>query len=70
MVSPRSILFIEGSKADSKFISEEAISKAKEPKDLYEIKGDTHIDLYYKPEYVKQVVKKLVDFFVKYDKDC
>ena len=70
MISPRPVLFIAGSKADSKFFSEEAISKAKEPKELFEIKGATHIDLYDKPEYVKQVVKKLVEFFDKYVKNC
>ena len=69
MISPRPVLFISGSKADSKFFSEEAISKAKEPKELFEIKGATHIDLYDKPEYVEQVVKKLVEFFDKYVKN-
>ena len=36
--------------------------KAKEAKELLTIPGATHIDLYYKPEFVPQVAKKLTQF--------
>jgi len=40
-----------------------AYQKAKEPKELLIIPGASHIDLYYKPEYVPQAVEKLTQFF-------
>lgn len=60
-VSPRALLFIVGGEADTKYFSEEGFAKAKEPKEFFAIKGASHIDLYDKPEYVDQVVKKLVE---------
>ena len=46
-ISPRPILFITGATAHSKQFSENAYSKAKEPKELYIVEGDCmHIDLY------------------------
>lgn len=45
-ISPRPILFIVGDRAHSKFFSEEAFSKAKQPKELYVVKDAEHIDLY------------------------
>ena len=68
-VSPRALLFIVGEEAETKYFSEEAFAKAKEPKEFFAIKGASHIDLYDKPEYVDQVVKKLVEFFDKYIKN-
>ncbi len=64
-VSPRPLLFIVGSKADTLYFTEDAFSRAKEPKELYVIDGATHIDLYDKPEFVSQIVNKLVEFFGK-----
>jgi fermentation-respiration switch protein FrsA (DUF1100 family) len=46
LISPRPVLFIVGSIADSKYDSEEAYSKALEPKELFLVEGATHIDLY------------------------
>ncbi len=65
-VSPRPILLIVGSRADTIYFSDEAYARANEPKELYKIEGASHIDLYDKPEYVEQVVTKLTEFFDKY----
>lgn len=64
-VSPRPLLFIIGSEADTKYFTEEGFAKAKEPKELFIIQGATHVDLYDKPQFVNQVVVKLVEFFDK-----
>ena len=46
-ISPRPILFITGDIAHSKQFSVNTYNKAKEPKELYEVKGNCmHIDLY------------------------
>ncbi len=45
-IAPRPLLVIAGSKADTLFWSQEVYQKAKDPKELYIIKGVTHIDLY------------------------
>jgi fermentation-respiration switch protein FrsA (DUF1100 family) len=65
MISPRPLLLIAGSNADTLYFSQNAYNKAKEPKDLYLVDGATHIDLYYKPDYVPQVAGKLTEFFAK-----
>lgn len=65
-VSPRPILLIVGSKADTLYYSEDCYKKALEPKEIYTIKNTTHVDLYDKPEFVNQVVEKLVLFFNQY----
>ncbi|WP_321422109.1 alpha/beta hydrolase [uncultured Methanobacterium sp.] len=62
-ISPRPLLLIAGSAADSLYFSEEAYKKAKEPKELFTIQGATHIDLYDKPEFVDPAVEKLLEFF-------
>lgn len=64
-ISPRPVLLIAGAKADTLPMSEDAFHKAIEPKELYVIPQATHIDLYYKPQFVPQVVAKLTDFFGK-----
>ncbi len=66
MISPHPVLFIAGTKADSKSHSEIAFGKAKEPKELYWIEGATHFDLYDGPEYTKQVATKLASFFTEH----
>jgi uncharacterized protein len=62
-ISPRPILMIAGSAADTLYFSKIAYDKAKEPKELFTIPGATHIDLYYKPEFVSQIVATLMRFF-------
>lgn len=65
-ISPRPLLMIAGSHADTRYFSEEAVDRAKEPKEVFVIDGATHIDLYDKPEFVPQVLAKLTDFYAKH----
>jgi fermentation-respiration switch protein FrsA (DUF1100 family) len=62
------LLMIAGSKADTKYMTDEAYSKATnaKSKELFLIEGGTHIQSYWKPEYVGQAVNKLTGFFGKY----
>ena len=59
------LLMIAGSKSDSLYMSEDAIAKATcaKDKELFLIDGATHIETYWKPHYVNQVMGKLVLFF-------
>jgi len=66
LISPRPLLMIAGTKADTAHFSSEAIGKAQEPKELFWIEGATHIDLYDKEPYVPIAVKKLSEFFKKH----
>lgn len=63
LISPRPLLMIAGTEADTAYFSREAIEKANEPKELFWIDGASHIDLYDKEEYVPTAVAKLADFF-------
>lgn len=64
------LLMIAGSKADSKYMTDEAFAKATNAKnkELFLIEGATHIETYWKSEYVNQAVDKLVKFYSKFDK--
>ncbi|MDR1376626.1 MAG: alpha/beta hydrolase [Synergistaceae bacterium] len=64
-ISPRPLLLIAGSEAETLYFSQEAHNMAKDPKELFIIEGASHMDLYDKEEYVPEVVEKLVDFFGK-----
>lgn len=59
------LLMIAGSKADTKYMTDEAFPKAvnAKSKELFIIEGATHIQTYWKPEYVSQVVTKLKGFY-------
>jgi len=59
------LLMIAGNKADTKYMTDEAFSKATNTKnkELFLIDGATHIQTYWKPEYVLQAVNKLVIFY-------
>ncbi|MFC6095879.1 alpha/beta hydrolase [Flavobacterium qiangtangense] len=61
------LLMMAGSKADTKYMTDEAFPKAvnAKTKELFVIDGATHIQTYWKPEYVSQAATKLVDFFGK-----
>ncbi|COY69770.1 Uncharacterized conserved protein [Mycobacterium tuberculosis] len=59
------LLMIAGSEAQTKYMTDETFSKiinAKE-KELFVINGATHIETYWKPEYVLQAVNKLNNFY-------
>ena len=62
------LLMMAGSKADTKYMTDEAFSKATNAKnkELFAIDGATHIQTYWKPEYVDQAVNKLLSFFGKH----
>lgn len=62
------LLMIAGSKADSYYMSEDAFAKATNAKnkELFLIEGATHIETYWKPEYVNQAVTKLTQFYAKF----
>jgi fermentation-respiration switch protein FrsA (DUF1100 family) len=62
-ISPRPLLVIAGSKADTLFWSEDVIRKAKEPKELHTIEGATHMDMYDRPQFVTPAVARLAAFF-------
>ncbi|WP_269684808.1 alpha/beta hydrolase [Flavobacterium lacustre] len=59
------LLMIAGSKADSFYMTDDAFNKATNAKnkELFLINGSTHIETYWKPEYVLQAVNKLVNFY-------
>lgn len=59
------LLMIAGSKADTKYMTDEAFSKATNAKnkELFLIDGATHIQTYWKPEYVAQAVNKILNFY-------
>ncbi len=62
-ISPRPLLVIAGSKADTLFWSRQVYERAKEPKELHVVEGATHMDMYDRPQFVTPAVAKLVDFF-------
>lgn len=61
------LLMVAGSKADTKYMTDEAFVKATNArtKELFVLDGATHIQSYWKPEYVNKAVAKLADFFNK-----
>lgn len=63
MISPRPLLAITGTKAATKWYSEDSVASAQEPKELFVVDGATHADLYDK---VDVAGAKLVEFFGKY----
>jgi fermentation-respiration switch protein FrsA (DUF1100 family) len=57
---------IVGERAVSAYFSEEAYSKAAEPKELFVVPDASYVDLYDRPEYIAQSLKKLDGFFRQY----
>lgn len=59
------LLMMAGSNADTFYMTEQAYAKAIRSKnrELFLIKGATHIQTYWKPEYVSQEVDKAYEFF-------
>lgn len=62
LISPRPLLMIAGSEAQTLHYSEEAIENAMGPKELVTVKGKNHFDLY---DDLSETGPKLVDFFGK-----
>ncbi|EXJ69193.1 uncharacterized protein A1O5_07229 [Cladophialophora psammophila CBS 110553] len=60
MITPRPLLTIAGSKADTLRFSQEAIALAKEPKELFVISSKTHAELY---DEMEDSGPNLVSFF-------
>lgn len=62
------LLMIAGSKADSLYMTEDTFAKATGTKDktLFKIPKASHIETYWKPEYVKQAMDQLTAFYGKY----
>ena len=61
------LLLMAGEKADSLYMSEEALEKATgtTDKELFRIPGATHIQTYFVPEYVDRAVARLTEFYGK-----
>jgi hypothetical protein len=61
------LLMMAGSKADSLYMTQSAFNAATGTKDkeLFLIDGATHIETYWKPEYVNQALERLTRFYVK-----
>lgn len=59
------LLMIAGSEADTLYMTRDAYAKAinAKTKELYQIKGASHIRTYWVPEYVAEAVAKLGEFF-------
>ena len=59
------LLMIAGSKADSLYMSEDAIAKASgtSDKQLFRIEGAAHIETYWVPDYVDAAMGRLTPFF-------
>ena len=62
MISPRPLLMIAGEEADTLYFSEEAIQQAREPKELFIVRGKRHVALY---DDLSETIPKLLDFFTK-----
>jgi len=61
------LLMVAGSKADTKYMTDSAFKDAVNAKEkkLFVIDGATHIETYWKTEYVSKVIDKLTQFFGK-----
>lgn len=61
------LMMIAGSKADTRYMTEEAFPKATgtEDKELFLIEGATHIETYWVDEYVDAALGKLTAFFAR-----
>ncbi|MBQ6523051.1 MAG: alpha/beta hydrolase, partial [Atopobiaceae bacterium] len=58
-------LMVVGEKADTAYMSESAFDAATGTgdKELYTVKGATHVDLYWRPGMVDDALAKLASFF-------
>ncbi|ETN36940.1 uncharacterized protein HMPREF1541_07927 [Cyphellophora europaea CBS 101466] len=63
LISPRALLMIAGSNAQTFHYSRTAVAAAREPKELFTVEGKNHFDLY---DDLDKSGPKLVDFYGKY----
>jgi len=63
LISPRPLLMIAGSKAQTLHFSKAAVEAAKEPKELFIVDGRNHFDLY---DNLTESGPKVIDFFGNY----
>ncbi|MEV8226797.1 alpha/beta hydrolase [Streptomyces sp. NPDC079167] len=63
LISPRPLLMIIGSDANTAYMSREAVDRASEPKELFVIDGGTHVSLYDRDEHVTPAVARLSAFY-------
>jgi uncharacterized protein len=63
-ISPRPMLFITGDVAHSREFSEDAYSRAAEPKELFIVPGAGHVDLYDRVDLIP--FEKLISFFTQH----
>ena len=59
------LLIISGDQSDTIKYSREAHEAACGPKELFLVKGASHVDMYDKEPYVSEAVVKLADFFAE-----
>lgn len=64
MVQPYCGIF--GENAATKICTQAFFERVTSEKELHEIKGASHVELYDKPEYIDQVIEKVVTFFNKH----
>lgn len=69
LIAPRPVLMIAGTAAQTLWMTKLAYDRSEGDKQLFLIEGATHVDLYFKEEYVSQAVRKLDEFFRK-NLDC
>lgn len=65
-IAPSPLLMIAGTEADTRHFSEDAVKGAGNNAELFDIEGASHMDLYYKDNFVDQAVDKLVSFYQKH----
>lgn len=63
MISPRPLLMVVGSEADTAYISRDAITAAAEPKELYVVPAKSHVALY---SDLSGHLPKLVEFYSRH----
>lgn len=65
LIGQRPLLMIAGREAVTSWMSIHALQNATGPRELHWIDGASHVDLYYKEQYVVPAVTKLTGFFTK-----
>ena len=66
LLGPRPLLMVAGTKADTRYFSEEVTARLKDTAELVLIDGASHVDMYDKPEYVDPAAEKIAGFFAQH----